>query len=372
MVLIVNLSIDQLRIAALVIALGIIGVTLYMLSDKRNDPSVSAEILTVNGIDKDKDGKYPKAKEIVDPQGFVNTDGAPIAIADYVGKKVILVDFLTYSCINCVRVQPYLNAWHDKYKDKGLQIIGIHTPEFEFEKELTNVERAMKDMEVKYPVVLDNNYGTWRAYQNSYWPRKYIIDIDGYIVYDHIGEGGYEETERTIQELLRERTKRLGQQNGISTEVVKPDGAESVADSISRTPETYFGSLRNGTHLENGRSGVTGFQNFVAPEILKTNRLYLDGVWTIALEYAEGQTGSRAKIRVQAQKVFLVAGSIQGAKISVLLDGKPATAPDVFNGNLSVDQETLYRIVELPKWGEHTLELIIEEGPVNIFTFTFG
>ena len=147
-----------------------------------------------------KEARYDKAKEISSPDGFINT--APITISELIGEKVILIDFWTYSCINCQRTLPYLNAWYEKYKDSGLAIVGIHTPEFGFEKEYDNVLAAAKKFGVTYPVVLDNDYATWRAYSNRYWPRKYLIDIDGYIVYDHSGEGAYDQTERKIQELL--------------------------------------------------------------------------------------------------------------------------------------------------------------------------
>src|SRR3989344_7615215 len=145
------------------------------------------------GVGKNVESDGEKYKEIVNPSGFVNTDG--ITVGSQVGKKVVLVDFMTYSCINCQRTFPYLNAWYKKYKDQGLEIIGIHTPEFAFEKDIENVREAMKRFGIMHPVVLDNDYATWRAYGNRFWPRKYLIDIHGDIVYDHIGEGAYEETE---------------------------------------------------------------------------------------------------------------------------------------------------------------------------------
>jgi len=151
--------------------------------------------------------KYDSAKEIVLPSGFINTQ--PFNLADHIGKEVILLDMWTYSCINCQRTLPYVNTWSEKYKDQGLLVVGIHTPEFEFEKDIENVKDAVEKFGIKYPVVLDNDYGTWRAYSNRYWPRKYLIDIDGFIVYDHKGEGRYDETERKIQELLEERSGAL-------------------------------------------------------------------------------------------------------------------------------------------------------------------
>jgi thiol-disulfide isomerase/thioredoxin len=152
--------------------------------------------------------KYPKAKELVDPSGFINTPA--LKLSDIVGKKVVLVDFWTYSCINCQRTIPYLNAWYQKYKDSGLVIVGVHTPEFDFEKDQSNVAAAVKKLGIQYPVVMDNNMGTWNAYGNQYWPHEYLIDVDGYVVDDHIGEGGYAATEKAIQAALTERNQVLG------------------------------------------------------------------------------------------------------------------------------------------------------------------
>ncbi len=149
--------------------------------------------------------------EIQNPAGFVNTNDQPFKIADYVGKQVILLDVMTYSCINCQRTFPYVNSWYEKYKDEGLIVIGVHTPEFAYEKDKANVEKAFAEFGIKFPTVLDNDYGTWRALGNRYWPRMYLIDIHGNIVYDHIGEGAYDETEAKIQELLKERTTVLSQ-----------------------------------------------------------------------------------------------------------------------------------------------------------------
>lgn len=155
------------------------------------------------------DSNYPFVPyvEIVNPSGFVNTNDAPVRIGDYVGKKVILVYILTYSCINCQRTFPYVNSWYEKYENEGFIVIGIHTPEFAYEREKANVEEAMKQYGITFPVILDNEYATWNAYGNKYWPRRYLIDIHGNIVYDHIGEGGYAETETKIKELLDERTR---------------------------------------------------------------------------------------------------------------------------------------------------------------------
>ncbi len=139
--------------------------------------------------------------EIKGPTDYLNTD-EEFLLQDLVGEKVVLVNFMTYECINCQRTFPYTNDWYEKYQDQGLEIVGIHTPEFNHEKNINNVEAALERFDIQFPVVLDNNKETWRAYQNRFWPRRYIIDKDGYVVYDHIGEGEYEETEKVIQEEL--------------------------------------------------------------------------------------------------------------------------------------------------------------------------
>ncbi len=191
-------------------------------------------------LKEDANMQFSQYKEIVNPAGYVNTD--KITIGELIGKKVVLLDFVTYSCINCIRTFPYLNAWHEKYKDQGLQIIAIHTPEFAFEKKKENVAKAISGYGIKFPIVLDNEYATWRAYGNNYWPRKYLIDIHGNIIYDHIGEGAYDETEKKIQEALAERSRVVGENMDIKSDMANP---ETEAVGIVRSPEVYFGSARN-------------------------------------------------------------------------------------------------------------------------------
>lgn len=145
---------------------------------------------------------YNEAQEITTPTHYINTE--PFLLKDYIGKKVILVEFWTYSCINCQHVVPHIEELHQRYKDQGLLIVGIHTPEFPFEHKIENVEQAVKDQGITYPVVMDNDYSTWRAYKNNYWPRLYLIDKDGYIRFNHIGEGAYDITENHIKDLLEE------------------------------------------------------------------------------------------------------------------------------------------------------------------------
>jgi len=225
----------------------IVGAVLYveLFGKIRRPGSTSGDEASGISIDvmsfEEKASVYETAKEVSTPDGFINVDG--ITVADQIGKNIVLIDFWTYSCINCQRTLPFLNSWYKKYGDMGLTIIGVHTPEFEFEKEYDNVARAVEKFGVEYPVVLDNDYSTWTAYKNRYWPRKYLIDIDGFIVYDHIGEGAYEETEAKIVELLNERNQRLGESSvsvGDSTAV----NIDEVDFTKVGSPEMYFGFSR--------------------------------------------------------------------------------------------------------------------------------
>lgn len=312
-------------------------------------------------------------KEITRPAGFVNTGDIPIKIGDYVGKKVILLDVMTYSCINCQRTFPYVTSWYERYKDSGLIVIGIHTPEFAFEKDKKNVEKAMKEFGINFPVVLDNDYGTWNAYGNRYWPRKYLIDIYGNIVYDHIGEGAYIETEMKIKELLKERA-----------EVLKMSEAPTDKDLVSKTiipqvttaqsPETYFGSLRN-EYLKNGMVGRNGEQTLSVPTQVLLNGLYLGGKWNFSDEYARSVKDSNIVYRYNAKEVYIVASAESPTDIEVWQDGKLVSSEagsDVKNGSVRVQESKLYRLIKNNEPGEHTLELRVKDGGVLFFAFTFG
>lgn len=320
--------------------------------------------------------KYDTAQEIVAPAGFINTNGEAINIQDLIGKKVILVDFWTYSCINCQRTLPYITSWYEKYKDQGLEIVGIHTPEFEFEKDINNVQAAVEKWGIDYPVVLDNDYGTWRNYNNRYWPRKYIIDIDGFIVYDHIGEGGYEETEQVIQNLLKERMQVLDEKGEISSDIVSPEGVEELDTQNSRSPETYFGALRN-INLGSGEKGRVGTQNFSLPLSTVRDVLYLDGRWDVQGEYAQSlEAGAKIVFKYKAAKVFMVASAAEEVGLEILVDGEPVgdlAGSDVVDGVVNVKNDQLYRLVEDPNGNSvHTLEIIVTKPGLKAFTFTFG
>lgn len=325
-----------------------------------------------NSFEKDmtrsfKEEQYRTYKEIVNPAGFVNSE--PFQLADLVGKKVILLDIMTYSCINCQRTFPYLRDWYAKYKDQGLEIVAIHTPEFAFEKDKKNVEGAMKEFGLTFPVVLDNEYGTWNAYGNRYWPRKYLIDIDGHIIYDHIGEGNYDETEEKIVDALNERARRFGLTAVSST--IGGTQAELTSSVRIQSPETYLGGLRG-----DYRNTPVGGTIFSLPQTVEQDRAYLVGKWIVTDEYVQpAEVGASIVYRYRAQKVFLVMGSDTSGTIEVYRDGNIVTdgaGSSVSSGKILVQDETLYRLIEDTSWGEHTLELKFLDLDIKAFAFTFG
>jgi cytochrome c biogenesis protein CcdA/thiol-disulfide isomerase/thioredoxin len=339
-----------------------------------------------------KASRYKKAPELTGLHGYINTpqsagQAAPITIGEFKGAKVVLIDIWTYSCINCKRTLPYVKAWYDKYANKGLEIIGVHTPEFAFEKALKNVEEAIRDEGIRYPVVLDNDYATWNAFGNQYWPRKYLIDIDGYIVYDHAGEGSYDETEAAIQQALRERAARLHLSFDTQMPLSKPEGTTEADFQQIGSPETYFGASRN-EFLGNGVKHATGPQSFEEPLSVARNTLYLIGPWDIAQEYAQtgaavgGSAGSaRIDYRYYAKNVYFVAGSdAKEIEVEVLRDSKPLEAQsagaDVYfrdgRSYVRIGANKLYHLIGESGYGDHFLELVIPQPGLQAYTFTFG
>ncbi len=348
-----------LLIASLVVITGAI---LYLQGQK----PVFQSALPIGGNISKSAGKitYDRAKEITDPAGFINT--TPFALKDIIGKKVILLDFWTYSCINCQRTTPYLNAWYEKYRDQGLEIVGVHTPEFSFEKKYENVQAAVKKMGIKYPVVLDNNNGTWDAYQNLYWPEEYLIDIDGFIVYKHAGEGEYDKTEEKIQQLLEERASALHFKDEVTKDMATPKNLVNIDYKSVKSPETYFGAMRN-EFLANGKKGTEGVTHFTAPaSAVEPNQLYLEGDWDIQHEFAQNKSkDAKIVFRYQAKNVYIVASAKKPITVRVIQDGKPQ-AP------ITISAEKLYTIIQGNDYGDHTLELIVGQPDLSAFTLTFG
>ncbi len=327
-----------------------------------------------------KEQLFPRVKEIVLPSGFINTTNN-FRLAPIVGKKVILVDFWTYSCINCIRTQPYLNAWYEKYKSAGLEIVGMHTPEFDFEKIYDNVKAAVTRDHINYPVVLDNDQGTWSAYGNRFWPRRYLIDIDGYIVLDQIGEGGYEDLEIAIQKALAERASVLRVAQAIPTGVVHPQMGSDAQTGEVISPETYFGASRN-RFLANGAIGVEGDAAFTATSSgAQLNKFSLDGTWHFAPEYAENRSApARLIYRYRAKNVYFVASAATSTRITILRDGVPLSVAlageDVQMkkgaASATIKDNRLYKLIKEGDTSEHTLEINIPTPGLRAFTFTFG
>ena len=321
----------------------------------------------------EKKESFRFAEEISTPDGFINTEA--VTVESLIGNKIILIDFWTYSCINCQRTTPFLNAWHNKYKDEGLVILGVHTPEFEFEKKYENVLAAVDEFEINYPVILDNDFSTWRAYNNRYWPRKYLIDIDGYIVYDHIGEGGYEETERVIQELLQERKERLNDDVKISADtLVSPENTETTT---ARSPEVYFGAWRNDL-LANGVQRKEGVQSFSVTDEVALNTLQFQGDWNIFYEYSTNVGGGTIVFPYTASKVHMVAsGDDSPVAGKVFIDGvlvDTLAGSDVTStGEVIFNEERLYNLIDDPNGpATHILEIKLDSPGLKAYTFTFG
>jgi cytochrome c biogenesis protein CcdA/thiol-disulfide isomerase/thioredoxin len=320
--------------------------------------SDTAEEQAIGDIELKNQGKY---KELTGISGYLNTDGKEIKLSDYVGKKIILLDIMTYSCINCQRTVPYLNDWQKKYEDKGLVIIGIHAPEFAFEKNIKNVQKELVEKQgVEFPVVLDNDFTTWKAYKNQYWPHKYIIDINGDIVYDHIGEGAYAETEKVIQKLLETLPENS---SGVS------EGTTSFNFGDLRkvsSRETYLGYERM-DYITNpiDRACADAVCDYTLQKSQK-NTFSFGGKWKVENERSLAQKGSKLRYSFDAAKFHLVAGAPVGAKLKVTLDGTMVKMVDV-------REQTLYTLADFGQdYGQHTIEIEVVSGNPELYAITFG
>lgn len=381
------------NISALLTGVGvvalIVGFAIYFNNPEINksslgnsDQSITSDPNSNNGISSvglsiDK-SQFKKAPEFTGITSYINTNATELS--DLKGK-VVLVDFWTYSCINCIRTLPYLVDWNHKYSDKGLVIVGVHSPEFEFEKNIDNVKQAVTRFGIKYPVLLDNDHGTWNAFQNSYWPRKYLVDSDGYIRYDHIGEGGYVETENAIKNLLSERSNQQGIEiSNINQTKLTVPGAQSVDFNQIKTPELYFGYQYARAQLGN----IEGFNpdktvNYTIPTSnLKSNVIYLQGLWKNNPDSME-LVGPDGKIILSysSKSVNIVAGG--KGEISVKEDGKNTQTNNPFKGNeldtegkLNIDGQRLYNIADHGDYGNHHIEINAKGSGFKLYTFTFG
>jgi cytochrome c biogenesis protein CcdA/thiol-disulfide isomerase/thioredoxin len=306
------------------------------------------------------------APEFTDTQHWFNTPGdRPLTLRSLRGR-VVLVDFWTYSCINCIRTLPYLTAWDRRYRRDGLTIVGVHSPEFPFEKDAGNVEEAIARNHIEYPVVQDNDLTNFSDYGSQFWPAEYLIDARGRVRSIDFGEGEYEEKERAIRELLAEAGHSVG---------AGGSGAHGIAPSPGvTTPETYLGAARAERFTNPTLS--PGLHDFSAPASPPPNEFAYRGRWRITLESATAAGGSSLDLDFGARRVYLVLGSPgHSRRMQVLLDGRPIPAADagsdVHGGAVTVTGQRLYNLVDLPSVAHHVLTLEPEPG-IAAYAFTFG
>jgi thiol-disulfide isomerase/thioredoxin len=302
----------------------------------------------------------------------------PLTVSGLRGK-VVLIDFWTYTCINWLRTLPYVRAWAEKYKNQGLVVIGVHTPEFAFERNVDNVRRAAKDMRVDYPVAIDSDYKVWHAFNNEYWPAFYFVDAQGRVRHHQFGEGGYEQSERAIQQLLAEAGV-----DGIGHGLVSVDarGAEAAADWDNlESPENYVGYERTKDFASPGGAVSDTPHAFTAPAQLQLNHWALSGDWTVRKDRTVlDKPNGRIAYRFHARDLNLVMGpATQGTSVRfrVLIDGQPPGAAHGIDvdeqGNGTVTGQRLYQLIRQPKpIADRQFEVEFFDSGVEAFAFTFG
>jgi thiol-disulfide isomerase/thioredoxin len=310
--------------------------------------------------------------------GAVQWLNSPPLTAESLRGKVVLVDFWTYSCINCLRTLPYVKAWAEKYRDQGLVVIGVHAPEFAFERDIGNVTKEAKKLGIDYPIAIDNNYSIWRAFNNQYWPAHYFIDATGHIRYQHFGEGDYAQSERVIQELLRQ----AGAKNISSTvSQVAGQGVEQAAgNQAGISPETYLGYAR-AENFASGKAKQDMVARYGVPANLPLNDWGLAGNWTVGGENVTlNAPNGRIVYRFHARDLHLVLGPVSGGKpvaFKVILDGKAPGemhgADVATDGRGVVTDQRLYQLIRQNDGaGEHTFSIEFEQAGVAAYAFTFG
>jgi cytochrome c biogenesis protein CcdA/thiol-disulfide isomerase/thioredoxin len=307
------------------------------------------------------------APEFTETEDWFNTPGdQPLTLSSLRGR-VVLIDFWTYTCINCIRTLPYLKAWNAAYAKDGLTIVGVETPEFGFEKKASNVSDAIGQFGLRYPVVQDNNMGTWNAYGNEYWPADYLIDAKGQVRYATFGEGDYGKTETAIRALLAESGAQVGGKSHPTDVIVPTEDA---------TPETYLGTNRAQGWINGPKSGT---HDYGPPPTgtLSLNDFAYSGTWKIAGQPAEAVSEAGIDLEFEAKNVYLVLSSPgeRPLPVQVLLDGRPISAADsgadVHNGVVMVSRQRLYSLASLPRDEQHRLSLRFAPG-VTGYAFTFG
>jgi cytochrome c biogenesis protein CcdA/thiol-disulfide isomerase/thioredoxin len=325
-----------------------------------------------------KPADLPVEGPMPDLSGAVTWLNSPPLDAAALKGKVVLVDFWTYSCINCLRTIPYVRAWAEKYKDQGLVVIGVHSPEFAFEKDVDNVKKAIADLKITYPVAIDNNYAIWRGFNNNFWPAHYFIDAKGQIRHHEFGEGNYDESERVIQQLLAEAGKKMASSDLVT---VNATGAEAAADmSEIQSPETYVGYARAENFVSPGGAAQDQAKTYTA-EAKQLNEWGLTGDWTVGSEHATLNAKDGSIIyRFHARDLHLVLGPGADGKpvrFRVTIDGAAPGAnhgSDIDeNGAGTVTGQRLYQLVRQSGGvADHTFEIQFLDPGVQAYAFTFG
>ncbi len=322
--------------------------------------------------------KLPIEGELPSLGGATEWLNSPPLTAASLRGKVVLIDIWTYTCINWLRTLPYVRAWGEKYKNQGLVVIGVHSPEFEFEKDIDNVRRAARDMRVDYPIAVDSDHAVWRALQNQYWPALYVVDAQGRIRFHQFGEGEYEKSERVIQQLLAEAGAGVGQ------DLVSVDGrgAEAAADLGNlKSPENYVGYGRTENFASRRGAELDKPHVYAVPAKLKLNQWALSGDWTVAKNLtALNKPNGRIAYRFHARDLHLVMGpAVRGTPVRfrVLIDGQPPGAAHGIDvdeqGNGTVTEQRLYQLIRQQKpIADRQFEIEFLDSGVEAFAFTFG
>jgi thiol-disulfide isomerase/thioredoxin len=365
-----------LAAAVLAVAVGV-SIAGFVVNTNVAQPMTSPEVRLpfLHGLPGDQIAGQSELASLERANGWLNS---PPLTAPALRGKVVLVDFWTYTCINWLRTLPYVRAWHERYRDQGLVLVGVHAPEFSFEQDIDNVRRAVKDRRIAYPVAVDNEHVIWRAFRNQYWPALYFIDAQGRIRHRQFGEGGYEQSEMVIQMLLAEAGN--GGTEGDSV-AVDPRGIEAAADWRNlRSPENYLGYARTENFASAGAAPDKP-RRYDVPERLRLNEWGLSGDWTIKPETAVlNAANGRVAYRFHARDLHLVMGPAAPGtpvRFRVLIDGQP---PGPAHG-LDVDEQgygilaeqRLHQLVRQPKpIVDRQFEIEFLGPGVELFAFTFG
>jgi thiol-disulfide isomerase/thioredoxin len=331
--------------------------------------------------------QFKKAPEFAQISSYINTpNNSPITLSSLKGK-VVLVYIWTYTCINSIRPMPYIDDWDQKYSDKGLDIVGVHSPEFSFEKNINNVKDAVQRFGIRYPVILDSDHGTWNAYRNNYWPRYYLIDTQGYVRYDHIGEGDYDQIEKSIQSLLAERAALMGEKeisfNTQPTTVIKPESLYYVDLSQNMTPEIYIGYNTARAPLGNPegfKPDQTVSYSIPSATNFEPDIVYLQGMWKNNPDNMElkSDTG-RIVLTYYGKSINIIAGGKGEGVVSndegpaARLTSNNSLGEDLSSdGSFRIDGQRLYNLAIHNNYTAHSIVIDVKGKGFQFYTFTFG